>query len=304
MKSKKLLIALIISLICGLGLGVWYAHYAQQQTIKHDYSFSSTPTIFVHGWTGTGKSEEPLFASAQNLKIAKRHMIIYVQSNGKLRIKGHLNNKMKNPIVQVIFKNNRAGEVKDAHWLMKIMRVLKTTYHVKRYNAVGHSMGSYAWVYYNMLVGNNAKYPRLERAVLIGGPYDGIINNHKLNQPQNPPLSKLWDDRPNENHLLKNGRPKIIHPEYQKLLDIRSRFPKQARVLNIYGDLLDGSNSDGVITIPSARSLAYLIKNEVTSYHELRVTGANAQHSKLHEYNLTVNKALTNFLWGRNKAIS
>ncbi|KRM74149.1 hypothetical protein FC82_GL000312 [Secundilactobacillus collinoides DSM 20515 = JCM 1123] len=288
-----MLIALIISLICGLGLGVWYAHYAQQQTIKHDYSFSSTPTIFVHGWTGTGKSEEPLFASAQNLKIAKRHMIIYVRSNGKLRIKGHLNNKMKNPIVQVIFKNNRAGEVKDAHWLMKIMRVLKTTYHVKRYNAVGHSMGSYAWVYYNMLVGNNAKYPRLERAVLIGGPYDGIINNHKLNQPQNPPLSKLWD-----------GRPKIIHPEYQKLLDIRSRFPKQARVLNIYGDLLDGSNSDGVITIPSARSLAYLIKNEVTSYHELRVTGANAQHSKLHEYNLTVNKALTNFLWGRNKAIS
>lgn len=304
MKSKKLLIALIISLICGLGLGVWYAHYAQQQTIKNDYSFSSTPTIFVHGWTGTGKSEEPLFASAQNLKIAKRHMIIYVRSNGKLRIKGHLNNKMKNPIVQVIFKNNRAGEVKDAHWLMKIMRVLKTTYHVKRYNAVGHSMGSYAWVYYNMLVGNNAKYPRLARAVLIGGPYDGIINNHKLNQPQNPPLSKLWDDRPNENHLLKNGRPKIIHPEYQKLLDIRSRFPKQARVLNIYGDLLDGSNSDGVITIPSARSLAYLIKNEVTSYHELRVTGANAQHSKLHEYNLTVNKALTNFLWGRNKAIS
>lgn len=156
-----------------------------------------------------------------------------MQSNGKLRIKGHLNNKMKNPIVQVIFKNNRAGEVKDAHWLMKIMRVLKTTYHVKRYNAVGHSMGSYAWVYYNMLVGNNAKYPRLERAVLIGGPYDGIINNHKLNQPQNPPLSKLWDDRPNENHLLKNGRPKI-DPSLRATGCINARPRNGLRLLIIY----------------------------------------------------------------------
>ncbi|WP_263849970.1 hypothetical protein [Secundilactobacillus paracollinoides] len=34
------------------------------------------------------------------------------------------------------------------------------------------------------------------------------------------------------------------------------------------------------------------------------MTGANAQHSKLHEYNLTVNKALTNFIWGKNKAIN
>lgn len=299
MKSKKLLLAVLVTLVVGLLIGVRFAKVAQERYIKRHYQFTNTPTIFVHGWTGGKASEQLMVDSAEDLHVAKHKMTIRVRADGTLKIKGHINQRQKNSIIEVIFNNNRAGELQDAAWLKLIMRRLKDKYGVTHYNAVGHSMGAYAWTYYNMDVGNQKAYPKLNKAVLIAGPYNGIINNHKLNQPLTLPLSKLWDDPPNENRLLKNGKPKIIHPEYKLLLKLRDRFPKQAKVLNIYGDLNDGSHSDGVVTMPSVRSLGYLLRDRVAYYREYRVTGPTAQHSKLHQHNLTVNRTLINFLWGK-----
>ncbi|MTV83046.1 alpha/beta hydrolase [Lactobacillus sp. CRM56-3] len=270
----------------------------QANYIRQNYTTSATPTIFVHGWTGDKHSEQEMVDAAQNSKVARHVMSISVTPTGIIKFKGHLTQREKNPIVEVVFKNNRAGEVQDAMWLKSIMAALRAKYHVTAYNAVGHSMGAYAWVYYNLMVGNDAKqYPELKKAVLIAGPYDGIINNHKLNQPTEFPLNKLWDDRPNANRLLPNGKPKIIHPEYRLLYRMRARFPKQARVLNIYGNLENGTHSDGVISIPSARSLAYLISGRVQEYRDYQVKGPNAQHSRLHQHNFFVDRALINFLW-------
>ncbi|KRK97726.1 hypothetical protein FD04_GL000695 [Secundilactobacillus odoratitofui DSM 19909 = JCM 15043] len=268
--------------------------------LKANYQFNSTPTIFVHGWTGGQKSEVKMVQAAESSHIATHKMTIRVRTNGTLKIHGHLTKHMKNPIVEVIFNNNRAGEIQDAMWLKTIMRRLKTTYHIKNYNAVGHSMGAYAWTYYNLLVGNNKAYPTLQKAVLIAGPYDGIINNHKLNQPTTPPLSRLWDDGPNLMQSAANGKPSIIRPEFKKLWRLRNNFPAQAHVLNIYGNLQDGSHSDGVITMPSARSLGYLLKNRVASYQEYQVQGPTAQHSKLHENNPFVDDALIDYLWRKD----
>lgn len=297
MNSRKLLITVIISLMMGMILGSLFAYQRQDEYIKKHFSFSNTPTIFVHGWSGGGLSELPLIDSAEKLGVAKRTMVIYVRNNGTLKVTGNLNNKSQNPIIQIIFGNNRAGEFRDAHWLKTVMRTLHDNYGVNKYNEVGHSMGAYACIYYNMLVGNNTNYPKLNKAVLIAGPYDGIINNHKSNQPTKLPLSRLWNDYPNENWMNDNGRPIIIHPEYRLLMRMSNRFPKQAKVLNIYGDLDDGSNSDGVVTNVSALSLGYLLKNRVDVYKTKKITGPDAQHSQLHNHNLEVNKALLNWIW-------
>ena len=82
--------------------------------------------------------------SAEDLHVAKHKMTIRVRADGTLKIKGHLNLRQKKPNIEVIFNNNRAGELQDAAWLKTIMRRLKTEYGVTHYNAAGHSMGSHA----------------------------------------------------------------------------------------------------------------------------------------------------------------
>ncbi|GAY72761.1 hypothetical extracellular lipase/esterase precursor [Lentilactobacillus kosonis] len=180
---------------------------------------------------------------------------------------------MRNPIIMLQFDNNRAGEVQYAHWITKVCKLLKSKYHVNNLNFVGHSMGAYAAVYYNMLNGNRSDLPRTQKLCLIAGPYDGIINNHKANQPTTGPLKTLWDDMPNQNRLLADGRPKIIHPEYKLLYRLRNNFPHQARVLNIFGNLGDGSNSDGVVTATSDLSLGYLLRDKVSFYQTFETSG-------------------------------
>ena len=68
------------------------------------------------------------------------------------------------------------------------------------------------------------------------------------------------------------------------------------KVLNIYGDRDDGSHSDGSVSNTSSQSLRYLISDRTKSYKELKITGKDAQHSKLHE-NKVVDQALNTFLF-------
>ncbi|MFC6254112.1 alpha/beta hydrolase [Secundilactobacillus hailunensis] len=102
----------------------------------------------------------------------------------------------------------------------------------------------------------------------------------------------------NENSLAKKGRPKIERAEYKHLLKAKHRLPTDLSILNIYGNLKDGSNSDGLVTTTSARSLRYLVQtsNVKISYQEKQITGPKAQHSLLHYNNLTVNHLIKEFL--------
>lgn len=94
----------------------------------------------------------------------------------------------------------------------------------------------------------------------------------------------------------KTGEPQRQDATYKPLLKLRSTFPTNTRVLNIYGDKEDGSHSDGDVPVNSAKSLKYLVSGRAKSYREVEIKGANAQHSKLHN-NSQVNRELINFLW-------
>ena len=286
-------------LILSFGFNIWQTQRAQDQ-LKTQYVTSNTPTIFLHGWSSSLRSEKDMVSAAEVSGAASRPMIIHVRPNGKLKVTGTIKKWMVNPIILVRMDNNRAGEVQYAHWLTKVCKMLKQKYHVNELNVVGHSMGAYAVIYYNLMNGNNKDVPRANKLCVIAGPYDGIMDNHKSNQPTSGPLMQLWDDAPNQNRILATGKPKIIHPEYRLLYRLRKNFPHQARVLNIYGNLGDGSNSDGVVTTASALSLGYILRDHVSFYQTFEAFGDKAQHSALHNNNLAVNKILTEFLWDKN----
>lgn len=110
----------------------------------------------------------------------------------------------------------------------------------------------------------------IDHLVAMAGHYDGIIGM--------------------------NDKPSIMRPEYLNLLSLRKIFPKNTKVLNIYGNLEDGTNSDGDVSNASDQSLKYLINGRAKSYRQLMIRGKGGQHSKLYN-NAQVNRALVNFLW-------
>ncbi|WP_238727756.1 alpha/beta hydrolase [Lactobacillus delbrueckii] len=65
----------------------------------------------------------------------------------------------------------------------------------------------------------------------------------------------------------KNGKPIHMNDNYKRQLVLRKLYP-HAKVLNVYGDLEDGSHSDGRVKNSSSKSLRYLVSPKVKSYKE------------------------------------
>lgn len=118
----------------------------------------------------------------------------------------------------------------------------------------------------------------------IAGHFDGILG---------------MDDQANQNRLKASGEPVTMNATYRQLLALRQVVPaKQLQILNIYGDLGDGSHSDGRVSNVSSQSLAYLLQGRAKSYREVKITGEKAQHSALHA-NAQVDHQVGQFLWGK-----
>ncbi|QFQ68618.1 alpha/beta hydrolase [Lactobacillus kefiranofaciens subsp. kefiranofaciens] len=162
------------------------------------------------------------------------------------------------------------------------MDLVRNKYHYSKINIVAHSMGNLEVASYIKLNAGKKNFPQIDHLVAMAGHYDGIIGmNDKRHQ--------LKIDK-------KTGKPSIMRPEYRNLLSLRKIFPKNTKVLNIYGNLEDGTNSDGDVSNASAQSLKYLINGRAKSYRQLMIRGKGGQHSKLYN-NAQVNRALVNFLW-------
>lgn len=155
-------------------------------------------------------------------------------------------------------------------------------YHYKKMNLVGHSMGNMSIMYLLMDYGKRKSLPKLEKQVDIAGHFNGIIAYDKTSYTT----------------LDHDGKPKQMNDIYKELLKMKSLYPKGVSILNIYGNLNDGSNSDGIVSNVSSRSLKYLLAPHANSYTEKEILGKMGQHSKLHE-NEQVDQVLIKFLWNR-----
>ena len=144
---------------------------------------------------------------------------------------------------------------------------------------VGHSMGNMVITLYLVNNANDKKLPQLKKQVDIAGHFDGILG---YDQPAGLSINQ------------KTGEPNKMTDSFKELLKLRQVYPRQAAVLNLYGDI--GNGSDGRVANISSETLKYLVSGRAKSYQAHRFTGKQAQHSKLHS-NAQVDRYLIDFLW-------
>ena len=91
------------------------------------------------------------------------------------------------------------------------------------------------------------------------GTYNGVLN---------------LNEKVNEITVDKDGKPSKMNADYEKLLGLKDVYKnKNIEVLNIYGDLKDGTHSDGRVSNSSSRSLKYLLGNSPKTYKESEYKG-------------------------------
>ena len=235
-----------------------------------------TPTLFVHGWGSSYHAEESMVAYAQKQHATNSVIRADVSSNGKVTLIGTIKKRAKNPVVEVNLQNNKsifagtnnqiAAMNKSSNYIKDVINALQKRYRFNRINLVGHSMGNLQIAYYLRNNATNSHMPNLNKQVSIAGHYNGYIGEQGA---------------PNKTVLNRAGKPQKMSAGYRGLLSLRKKFPQNADVLNIYGDM--GSGSDGDVTVNSARSYRYLVSKRARSYQEKEIRGSRAQHSKLHE---------------------
>lgn len=259
---------------------------ATSSTTSHSkpaaYVTSAVPTFYVHGFQGSAKSTNTLIKHAEQTAHAHKVLVATVSTAGEVSLSGHWAAKTRNPIIQVVFQNNLGQYDQQSTWLSRVITAVQQQHAFKTYNIVAHSAGCVASV--NMLMTRPANgFPTIHKLVTIAGPFDGVVGE---------------DDVANQNSFLASGAPKYQHAAYQLLAAKRTNFPQGVHLLNIVGDLGDGSHSDSLVTNVSARSVKYLLRGTQLHYQERDFQGKKAQHSQLHE-NAAVALTIDQYLWHR-----
>ncbi|MCD8844005.1 alpha/beta hydrolase [Staphylococcus gallinarum] len=288
---KKLWITILTTLLVvalGIVLLVTFTHKKQdsQATSGSKFANKQVPTLFLHGYAGSVNSEKYMVQRAKAQGVSKNIITATVSRDGDdVVLRGKISKNAKNPIVQVQFEDNKQGDyAKNAQWLKNVLVKLQHKYHFQHFNFVGHSMGNMTLSQYMLTYGNDKSLPKLDKQVNIAGPFNGVLN---------------MNEKVNEISVDSNGKPSRMNPPYQEFRKLKQVYKgKNIEVLNIYGDLEDGTHSDGSVSISSAKSLKYLLGDSPKSYKEEQFDGDDAQHSQLHE-NSEVADDLIQFLWGK-----
>ncbi|WP_226911005.1 alpha/beta hydrolase [Schleiferilactobacillus harbinensis] len=247
-----------------------------------NFSVKQIPTLYVHGFRGGAHSTQQMVESAAKATRQDSWLQVTYEGGGKMSYAGNWTND-PHPIVQVVFKDNWVGTRFISRYLEKVLPALQERYGFTQYNAVGHSVGATALVFAEMRNYDNPKFPKLNKLVLVGGPFDGVV---------------ALGDLPNFNRSTWSGRPILMNPTYLEMLLSRNRFPKDAKVLNVFGNLNNGTNTDKYITVISAKSIRYILAPIVKSFSEIEVRGLPGEHSMLHDDSLVLNK-INKFLYGQ-----
>jgi len=227
------------------------------------------PILYIHGFRGGDYTTQKMIESA--LQSSGKQQDEFLKANidwkGKVTYEGAWTAD-EHPIVQVVFKNKWVGSNQMAYWLAKLLFDLRLQHEFTTYDAIGHSLGAVALVLVNLKEKMRPYMPRLKKLVLIAGPFNGIIG---------------LGDLPNINRLKANGRPAFMSPTYFRIFMNENSISDDLRVLNIYGNVDDHSNSDKYISVTSAKSISYILKPRVKEYTEYLIKGSNAEHSMLHD---------------------
>ncbi|WP_251575355.1 alpha/beta hydrolase [Limosilactobacillus agrestimuris] len=286
MKKSSVGTALAVLVVLAAIIGGAVYHTQKNNRFVH----STTATLFFHGGGSSYRAETGMVNAAKRAGVTNTIIRADVTNNGKVTLHGNMHRGAINPIVEVNYENNRQLDFnKHGEYATNVVKMLKERYGINKINMVGHSLGNISIIYYMLRNGQNKDMPKLEKQVDIAGHFGGLTFDgipEGIAQPAGMKLNSA-------------GKPNHMNATYKQMTAARKAYPKgQVAVLNIYGDI--GNHTDGRVTNASSRSLQYLVASRAKSYTELKVTGKNAQHSKLHD-NKQVDQALIKFLWQRKK---
>lgn len=278
LKQIGIAVATILVLTLG-GLGLHHITASKEQ-----YHTSTTPTFFFHGGGSSYHAEEYMTHSAARKGITNNIILANVHPSGQVTFRGKIKKHARNPIIEVNFIANSVWGHRnswhiDGNYAYDAVSAAQKRWYFKTMNLVGHSMGNIAIIY--LLLDHSKQHlPKLKKQVAIAGHFNGGIGF----------------GYPTKAKVAANGHPSIEEWDFTEMKKLKKFYPKNAEVLNIYGDLLNGTHSDGDVPVNSAKTLKYIVLPRASYYHEKEFFGSMAQHSRLH-HNPQVNKVLFNFLW-------
>lgn len=292
---KNILIVFTVLAVFAVGFGFIFAtHNAAEQkpqttdnTVKKTATKDAvakvksieTPTLFLHGYSGTKNSMGHMMDRLARNGDATRSLVLSVSPEGTVKATGDWDKFATKPLIQILFEDNKSSLTNQTIWLQNVMRTLKSEYHIPTVNVVGHSMGGVDWASYLEEGSDRDDFPTVTKMVAIGAPFNGLV---------------IGEDGKTAYDLTENG-PETQTERYKNFMTNKKALPAPLVVLNIAGDVQDGTKSDTSVSLASALSGKFIF-DRVASYKELVFTGSKAQHSKLHE-NKEVDKAVKQFLW-------
>ncbi|KRM96121.1 cell surface hydrolase, membrane-bound [Liquorilactobacillus aquaticus DSM 21051] len=145
---------------------------------------TGTPTLFIPGYMGNRVSFGGMIFRLDHYGLGTKTMIIHVSADGKIHFNQKASLKSKNPLIQVLFENNRNEQV-EAVQLGKVLIELKRKYNVPRVNLVGHSSGGN--IVYDYLINKTSKKsqaPQVIKFVNIATTFPGLKESGKKLDPE------------------------------------------------------------------------------------------------------------------------
>lgn len=272
------LLALVVVVAAGL-----FAVNVNRTRAAKQYINSTTPTFFVHGWGSSYHAEQHMTNAAKRAGVTNTVIWANVAKNNQVTFHGNIKKGARNPIIEVNLADNKQMSYKrDGRYVYDVINAATQKWHFKRMNLVGHSMGNLDIAYYLLDYGQRSDLPKLNKQVAMAAHFNGGIG---FGYPKGATDNAA-------------GKPSKEESHFSELEKLRTTYPKGAKVLNIYGDVKDGTHSDTQVPVESAKTMKYLVSPRAGSYQEKEFTGKNAQHSALHR-NAKVDKVLIDFLWGK-----
>lgn len=231
------------------------------------------PILYFHGFRGGDYTTNVMVHQAVSDKHKSGFLKVVIDLLGNIELSGHWTNDAQ-PIVQVVFRDRIVGIYGIDYYLSMVLPFLAKKFNFKHYDAVAHSLTCPCIIRTEMRYAANNRYPHLHKCALIAGPFNGVT---------------YLGDIPNVNGLTEKGRPRLVNPHYLYLMFRKKRFNPDIQVLNIYGNILDNTNTDRFISVISAKSIRYILAPSCRSYHEIEIRGEEAEHSWMHDNPFVIN---------------
>ncbi|MGY3704350.1 alpha/beta fold hydrolase [Vagococcus martis] len=282
-KQFILLMGILILILSGCRLNNSVKPLSSEEK-EVDVAYSDVPTIFLHGAGGGKHSLGGMLTRFTNQEVAQKSLVLTVSKDGvvsenKALKGGHFSKD--NPMVQVLFEDNRNNEWEQAAWIKAVLVFLQENYQVKTVNLVGHSMGGISEFRYLLQDGKNTTLPKVNKLVAIGSPFNEFLDTFDSQSLDD--LLITGPSQRSERFIL-----------YENELD---GMPKDVDVLLIAGKLSENDLSDKVVPLSSALSVNMMLMNNGNNVEHVIITGAD--HSGLHE-NKEVDEKVSHFLWYKN----